>query len=215
MIRFTDPKGKDRNAFLKPINDINQIIKHTFASSIIDDAGVIYQGLSNIDLGYHMAKTNLHTHLHIPEGYLLKIDNVELYKIIKDFKKNISAYIIHKGYCAFVLDDGTPKVFGKLEKEFEEYINYLTKYKPLLDRECTASVDLDDEEIEDLLNKLVVTKEYKDKRMILTHKILPALKKCDNCYVDIIDIDENFFIGKFNIVIGDLITSHIYRFLKI
>lgn len=215
MIRFTDPKGKDRNAFIKPINEINQIIKHTFASSIVDDAGVVYQGLSNIELGYHMAMTELHKHLHIPEGYMLKIDNVELYKIIKDFKKSISAYIIHEGYAAFILDDGTPKIFGKLDKEFDEYKQYLSKYKPLFDGELITNVKVDDDEIEDLVNKLVVTKVHNGFQMILTHKILPVLKKCDDCNVDIINIDENFFIGRFNIVIGDLSTSHAYRFLKL
>lgn len=215
MIRFTDPKGKDRNAFIKPINEINQIIKHTFASSIVDDTGMVYQGLSNIELGYHMAKTTLHKHLHIPEGYMLKIDNVELYKIIKDFKKNISAYVIHEGYAAFILDDGTPKIFGKLDKEFDEYKQYLSKYKPLLDGELITNVKVEDDEIEDLINKLVVTKVHNGLQMIVTHKILPALKKCDECNVDIINIDENFFIGRFNIVIGDLTTSHVYRFLKL
>lgn len=215
MIRFTDPKGKDRNAFIKPINEINQVIKHTFASSIIDDAGILYQGVPNIELGYHMAKTKLNVHLQIPEGYLLKIDNVELYKIIKDFKKNIGGYIIHEGYAAFILDDGTPKVFGKLEKQFSEHDLYLSKFKPLLSNENVINVQVTDDEIEDLLNKFVVTKTYENKRMILTHKILPVLKKCDRCDVDIIDMDDNFFIGKFNITIGDLVTSHIYRFLKI
>ncbi len=213
MIRFTDPKGKDRNAFIKPINEINQIVKHTFASSILDDAGVLYQGMQNIEIGYHMAITDLHKHLQIPNGYLLKIDHVELYKILKEEKKNIVGYLIHEGYAAFILTDGKPCVFGQLKSSFDEYELYLNKYKPLFG-DINKTIELDDDEIEDLLCKQVVVKEDQNRRMILTHKILPVLKKCDKCTVDIIDIDDNFFIGKFNIVVGNVITVHYYRFLK-
>ncbi|WP_304576745.1 hypothetical protein [Romboutsia ilealis] len=213
MIRFTDPKGKDRNAFLKPINDINQIIKHTFVSSIIDDTGVLYQGVSNIELGYHMALTNLHKHLNIPEGYLLKIHNTELYKIIKDEKKNIVGYMIHEDVVAFILSDGKPKVFGQLKSKFDEYGLYLDKYKPLLEN-INETIELSDDEIENLVCKQVVVKEHDNKRMILTHKLLPVLKKCDKCTIDIIDLDDNFFIGKFNIYVNDVTTIHCYRFLK-
>lgn len=213
MIRFTDPKGKDRNNFIKPINDINQIIKHTFVSSIIDDTGILYQGVSNIDIGYHMAITNLHVHLQIPNGYLLKIHNGELYKIIKDEKKNIVGYMIHDGVAAFILTDGKPKIFGQLKRKFDEYELYLSKYKPIFEH-TTETIELNDDEIEDLVCKHVVVKEHDGKRMILTHKILPVLKKCDKCTIDIIDMNENFFIGRFNIHVNNVTTIHHYRFLK-
>lgn len=215
LVIFSDVL-KERNKYINGINNINQILKHTFDSFILDTKGTVFQSCAKIDFGYHMAFTDLHNYLCVPEGKMLKISSTTLFTAIKDRKKELRGYGIAEDVVHFITDTGERVIIGKLlsDKEMvdmiEENKRFINLYKSF-----TKCTDIDEYEKESLVDKNVVTKEHKGYKMILTHKIIPQIKKSESVDISIHEDSENMFISVFDVRHkSDIHTIHFYKFLK-
>lgn len=218
MLVLFSEVAKERSKYINAINNINQILKNTFESFILDDKGVIFESVNKLELGYHMAFSDLNKYLCVPEGKMIKISASELFKAIKDRKKELSGYGIAENIVHFITDTGDRIIIGKVlsDKEAYDVVNKSETFINIWDNANEHNqINEDDKEL--LLNKEILTKEHQEYKMILSHKLLPQLKKSENVMIHIHQSqNENMFVGIFEMYhkLG-IKTIHFYKFLKI
>lgn len=208
---------KERNKTIKEINNINQIIKHTFESFVLNHDGVAYQSQAKVSFGYHMARTNLQKYLCVPEDGMVKFSCPAIFKAIKDRKKEIRGYGITDNIAHFITDTGDRIIIGQvLDRKTSDEISTRALSFMEIYNHCDISTELNEDDIDSLVNKVVLNKEYDEYKMVLTHKILPQIKKVNKAPIMINDehTENHTFVGIFTINHGDVVTTHFYKFLK-
>lgn len=217
MLIFYDKVDKERNKTIKKINDINQILKHTFDSFVLNSDGIVYQSLPKIKFGYHISNTKLHEYLCVPEGKLIKFSSSAIFTYIKERKKEIRGFGVAEDIAHFITDKGERLIIGKLltNKESDEILRKALSFMTIYNNAKNIS-ELDEDDIDMLVSKSVLTKECGEYKMVLTHKVLPQIKKVKNIPILINDAgtSDHTFVGIFEIKHDVATTIHFYKFLK-
>ena len=123
-------------------------------------------------------------------------------------------------YVYFIMRDIDDIKFAKMVEPID-----IIKYD--FDEKTGITSKLYDDEIDDLLDKHVLTKNVDDKySMIIAHKLFPNMKKSSDNTILIKDIDNRYFTSNFVFnfdatnqsgkkLYSKVTMMHMYKFLKI
>ena len=223
IIDFTTMTKNERSDYINTIWSINQLLKQTFLSVyLLKDGKIIEDKLNKLTTGRHYGITSLQEVFPVPDGTNLRIDCERVYNVIKDYKKLIDGirYDMKDFYVYFIMRDIDDIKFAKMVEPID-----ITKYD--FDEKTNITSKLYDDEIDDLLDKHVLTKNVDDKySMIIAHKLFPNMKKSSDNTILIKDIDNRYFTSNFVFnfdatnqsgkkLYSKVTMMHMYKFLKI
>ena len=223
IIDFTTMTKNERSDYINTIWSINQLLKQTFLSVyLLKDGKIIEDKLNKLTTGRHYGITSLQEVFPVPDGTNLRIDCERVYNVIKDYKKLIDGirYDMKDFYVYFIMRDIDDIKFAKMVEPID-----IIKYD--FDEKTGITSKLYDDEIDDLLDKHVLTKNVDDKySMIIAHKLFPNMKKSSDNIILIKDIDNRYFTSNFVFnfdatnqsgkkLYSKVTMMHMYKFLKI
>lgn len=223
IIDFTTMTKNERSDYINTIWSINQLLKQTFLSVyLLKDGKIIEDKLNKLTTGRHYGITSLQEVFPVPDGTNLRIDCERVYNVIKDYKKLIDGirYDMKDFYVYFIMRDIDDIKFAKMVEPID-----IIKYD--FDEKTGITSKLYDDEIDDLLDKHVLTKNVDDKySMIIAHKLFPNMKKSSDNTILIKDIDNRYFTSNFVFnfdatnqsgkkLYSKVTMMHMYKFLKI
>ena len=223
IIDFTTMTKNERSDYINTIWSINQLLKQTFLSVyLLKDGKIIEDKLNKLTTGRHYGITSLQEVFPVPDGTNLRIDCERVYNVIKDYKKLIDGirYDMKDFYVYFIMRDIDDIKFAKMVEPID-----IIKYD--FDEKTDITSKLYDDEIDDLLDKHVLTKNVDDKySMIIAHKLFPNMKKSSDNTILIKDIDNRYFTSNFVFnfdatnqsgkkLYSKVTMMHMYKFLKI
>lgn len=223
IIDFTTMTKNERSDYINTIWSINQLLKQTFLSVyLLKDGKIIEDKLNKLTTGRHYGITSLQEVFPVPNGTNLRIDCERVYNVIKDYKKLIDGirYDMKDFYVYFIMRDIDDIKFAKMVEPID-----IIKYD--FDEKTDITSKLYDDEIDDLLDKHVLTKNVDDKySMIIAHKLFPNMKKSSDNTILIKDIDNRYFTSNFVFnfdatnqsgkkLYSKVTMMHMYKFLKI
>lgn len=223
IIDFTTMTKNERSDYINTIWSINQLLKQTFLSVyLLKDGKIIEDKLNKLTTGRHYGITSLQEVFPVPNGTNLRIDCERVYNVIKDYKKLIDGirYDMKDFYVYFIMRDIDDIKFAKMVEPID-----IIKYD--FDEKTGITSKLYDDEIDDLLDKHVLTKNVDDKySMIIAHKLFPNMKKSSDNIILIKDIDNRYFTSNFVFnfdatnqsgkkLYSKVTMMHMYKFLKI
>lgn len=223
IIDFTTMTKNERSDYINTIWSINQLLKQTFLSVyLLKDGKIIEDKLNKLTTGRHYGITSLQEVFPVPNGTNLRIDCERVYNVIKDYKKLIDGirYDMKDFYVYFIMRDIDDIKFAKMVEPID-----IIKYD--FDEKTGITSKLYDDEIDDLLDKHVLTKNVDDKySMIIAHKLFPNMKKSSDNTILIKDIDNRYFTSNFVFnfdatnqsgkkLYSKVTMMHMYKFLKI
>lgn len=222
IYNFNELTKTERSDYINGIWFINQILKNTFLSLYLTNDGyVIEDKLNKLTSGIHSAKCDLYKYFIIPEGMYLRLDCDKIYKVIKDYKSLLNGIVTDGKYVYFRIKDFGDVKIGMYTKQVKERSDGYNRnnYK-------TFTTIFSEDDIEALVDKKIINKQHGPYSMILSHKLFPNLKKCDNNNITIIDYGDDCFVSTFNFtylasnssgkkVYSEVNLYHKYKFIKL
>lgn len=178
---------------LKIINDMNQVAKklgskyHVFPNGL----SIVPQDHGFIDRGFHFCVNSKYEKLNelLDTTRVMTFESQDVYKTIKDFKKNISHILIERDNI-FLQTDGDKIRIGGLAS-----INTIEKLKSQYNRAIKlinkdGSTRLTDGQVTSLYDNEMITLQKEDKRVRLTKQLFPNLRKDSEMSVNFFDLED-------------------------